>query len=73
MKREPIATWLWTLLLTLVLMGGKTPSFDEGGGVDSTNTILFVKTIENVIRLRTAIEFFLRSSFKDMGFFAIDR
>ena len=43
----------------------KTPSFGGGGGgVESTPPVLFVKTIDKVIRLCTVLIFFLSGSFE---------
>ena len=43
-------------------------SFDGGGGFSA----FLVKTLEQVIRLHAVLNFFVESSFKDIGFFAID-
>ena len=50
----------------------KTPSFDGGGLNRPPSLILFMKTIENVIRLCIVLIFFFWSgSFEDTGIFHV--
>ena len=54
----------------LVLMGCLKLIVLMGGGVESMTQFLFVKTIEKVIRLSTALIFF-SGSFEDIGIFHV--
>ena len=62
----------------LLIPGNINLSFDGvlkflwewGGRIDSPHHILFVKTIEKVIKLCTVLIFVLSGSFEDMGIFS---